>query len=312
MIPGARHAGGELVARLVLGRLFPSSVLLARPSTLGQFYPQRFRSVRRPQDKTHVALARAKMYARDYAPIRRQQEQQEREDPSVTEPPPPLLGLDYTTGYLFYPPTRILCVMPWVRLLVVLRDPVDRVWAHYRDAQSRRGYRGTLEAWLEGEWRLLEESGLAAPPPGRNRTAPWRDNETALDEAWYRYQSKAREGPIGRSLYEPQLSRWLQAVRAVGRNASSDVLVVWVEDLVAGPGAAVDRMAAFLGLAPPPPPGLDAAVLRQFEVDSHLMGRATRRRLESFFRPFDRRLRRLLRAYRVPTTASASSSSGKG
>jgi hypothetical protein len=146
--------------------------------------------------------------------------------------------------------------------------------------------------------------GRSAPP-----LLAWRKNETALDEAWYRYQSKTREGSIGRSLYETQLRRWLQALRAVGHNVSTDVLVVRVEDLLANSGPVLDRIATFLGLSlsGTKSPGLDLAVLEQFKLDSHLMGNATRQRLDSFFRPFNRRLKQLLKIYSVPTA-----SSGKG
>jgi Sulfotransferase domain len=327
LLPGAKHSGVEEVAR-ALQQLHPSQIVLARPESLGQFYPQRFRTVKRGDDKTHVALSRARMYARDYTSVQAAAAQAASAaaaatvgaaasangtatlQPSATAPN--LVGVDYTSGYMFYPPTRILCVMPWIKLVVVVRNPVDRVVAHYQEARGQRKYRGTLEAWLRDEWTALRDAGLLT------NASSWKNNATALETAWYRYQLKPREGAIGRSLYEMQLRHWLEAMRVVGHDVAHDVMVVYAEDLLARPGPVLAQISNFLGLLSQnnasatigdAPKSLAALVqpLQQDAASATILSNQTRNELEAFFKPFNRRWKQLIKTYKIRTSSSSSS-----
>jgi hypothetical protein len=321
LLPGAKHSGVEEVAR-ALQLLYPSQIVLARPESLGQFYPQRFRTVKRGDDKTHVALSRARMYARDYTAVQAAAAQAAATangtalvQPSATAPD--LVGVDYTSGYMFYPPTRILCVMPWIKLVVVVRNPVDRVVAHYREARGQRRYRGSLEAWLHDEWTALRDAGLLS------NASSWKNNATALETAWYRYQLKPREGAIGRSLYEMQLRHWLEAMRVVGHDVAHDVMVVYAEDLLARPGPVLAQISNFLGLlsqnnasaaiGDTPNKSLAALVqpLQQDAASATILSKQTRNELEAFFKPFNRRWKQLIKTYKIRTSSSSSSSAAK-
>jgi hypothetical protein len=326
LLPGAKHSGVEELAR-ALQYLHPTQVVLARPESLGQFYPQRFRTVKRGGDKTHVALARARMYARDYTTLQaaaaaasdsasaassgaasvtaNTTSGSHQQQPTATAAR--LVGVDYTSGYMFYPPTRILCVMPWIRLVVVVRkNPVDRVVAHYREAKMQRKYRGTIEAWLRDEWTALRDAGLV-------NASSWKKNLTVLENAWYRYQQNPREGAIGRSVYEVQLRHWLEAMRVVGHDVSRDVMIVYAEDLVAKPEPVLRQISAFLGLPEDEANPISAkskslvALLQPLKLDSAsaAMSNQTRNELKAFFEPFQRRLKQLIKTYNIRTTSSA-------
>jgi Sulfotransferase domain len=320
LLPGAKHSGVEEVAR-ALQQLHPSQIVLARPESLGQFYPQRFRTVKRGDDKTHVALSRARMYARDYTSVQAAAAQVASAAAAhgtamlqPLAPAPNLVGVDYTSGYMFYPPTRILCVMPWIKLLVVVRNPVDRVVAHYREAKVQRKYRGSLEAWLRDEWTALRDAGLLT------NASSWKNNASALETAWYRYQLKPREGAIGRSLYEMQLRHWLEAMRVVGHDVSHDVMVVYAEDLLARPGPVLAQISNFLGLSSQnnasaaigdKSKALAAIVqpLQQDAASATIMSNQTRNELETFFKPFNRRWKQLIKTYKIRTSSSSAAAS---
>jgi hypothetical protein len=61
---------------------------------------------------------------------------------------------------------RIHALMPWVKLIFLMRDPVDRAWSHARhnylhQEANFRGYKGALAAVAEDQWR--ENFGHAWP-----------------------------------------------------------------------------------------------------------------------------------------------------
>lgn len=99
-----------------------------------------------------------------------------------------------TPYYLFHPlvPSRVHDLMPNVRLIVLLRNPIDRALSHY-----------LLNVHL-GQETLSFEDALKSEAerlaPGQARLADDRDPDTAFQR--YSYAS--------RGLYAEQLVRWLQ------------------------------------------------------------------------------------------------------
>jgi len=68
-----------------------------------------------------------------------------------------LLGGEATPNYLFHPaaPERAAETVPHVRLIAILRDPVDRAYSHYRKSVERRVERLSFEAALAAEERTM-------------------------------------------------------------------------------------------------------------------------------------------------------------
>ncbi|GKY91248.1 hypothetical protein MPSEU_000098100 [Mayamaea pseudoterrestris] len=279
MIPGAKYSGTlELAQELVMH----PSIVQGRSLEPAFFFQHNFqRYVSANHDKTKVLAARSRMYARDY-PL----------SAALKQPKSKLVSFDATPGYLFYSstlPRRVLCVMPWVRMVIVLRNPVDRVWEHYQGAKTR-GLTLTLEEWVDKEFFLMEQVGLL--------------NATSKEEnyAWHDYQRATLEGAIGRSLYDIQLRQWFQALRAIGRNPSKTVYVVRADDLALNPQKEYSAILKFLQLTDAPlrkPAAWNRFLNNQAEREG--MDANTRRRLEMFFTPYSKRLKSVLRRYRVRT-----------
>ncbi|MBM3671151.1 MAG: sulfotransferase domain-containing protein [Actinobacteria bacterium] len=96
--------------------------------------------------------------------------------------------------YLFHPavPARMKRVVPDVRLIAILRDPVARAISQYHHARH----------WGFDD-RPIDE---ALDPAHQDELAP------PADEAWYdRHDSPARERAyLARGCYDEQLARWLE------------------------------------------------------------------------------------------------------
>lgn len=168
------------------------------------------------------------------------------------------IGMPVVTGeaspyYLFHPlaPSRIRAALPGVRLVVVLRDPVERAWSHHAYEVARGFEQLSFEAAIDAEHeRLLgEEERLARDPTYVSRA--------------HRHHSY-----LARGRYDVQLARLFSCF------PPDDVLVLDHGELFADPVAGVGRVQAFLGLPPVPPrrvprlkpsgaPGMPATVRRR-------------------------------------------------
>jgi Sulfotransferase domain len=60
-------------------------------------------------------------------------------------------------------PDRIASVLPGVKLVLMLRHPVDRAYSQYGFVVQRRNYRGSFEEFLETRPRALEMGFYSAP-----------------------------------------------------------------------------------------------------------------------------------------------------
>lgn len=127
-----------------------------------------------------------------------------------------------TPIYSYWPRAleRIAAYNPAMRLILVLRDPVERAWSHWRMEYARGAERQPF-AWCirEGRMRLFE-----AEPP----THPWG----AHREFSY----------VERGFYGEQLER------ALALFPREQILVLEAEALQAEPAAVLAKVRAFLGL----------------------------------------------------------------
>lgn len=146
---------------------------------------------------------------------------------------------EITPYYVFHPEAaqRIRALLPAVRLIVLLRDPVERTLSQY--FHSRR----------LGLEPLALEAALRAEP---ERLA---GAEAVLRAADGRHRSHQEHSYLARSRYEQQLPRW-QALFA-----PEQLLVLRSEDLFSRPQLLWERLLQFLPLAPralPPVPAANA------------------------------------------------------
>ena len=174
-----------------------------------------------------------------------------------------------TPSYILHPaaPARAASTVPEARLIAILRDPIDRAYAHY-DNMKRQGHEQ-----LSFEDAVAAEEERLAGEEDRLRT------DERYSSARYR-----NFGYVTRSLYADQLERWLACF------PPEQLLVLRAEDFVADPGAVFGEAVEFLGLRPWRPQSFGAAYrLVTPEIDPTF-----RAQLEERFAEANERLARLV------------------
>jgi hypothetical protein len=172
-------------------------------------------------------------------------------------------------GYLFHPlaPERVQATVPDVKLIVLLRDPVDRALSHYHH-----------EVGLGREPLTFEEAIDAEPERTRGEEERLLREPDYFSHAWWDYTYLAR----GR--YAEQLERWLAVF------SREQLLVIPSDELAAEPGQTYGRALEFLGA---PLHELDSYP-RVYEQQYGGLEPETRRRLAEYFAEPNRRLYELL------------------
>jgi hypothetical protein len=145
--------------------------------------------------------------------------------------------------YLFHPccPQRVRAIVPDVKLVVLLRDPIDRAQSHHNHECVLGFEMLDFAGALNQERRRLagEEARLLADP---------------------RYHSFAHQhySYVARGMYDEQLGRWLRLF------PREQMLILTSEDLFAEPAYTLHRVQAWLGLAEHTPDRLVARGARSY------------------------------------------------
>jgi hypothetical protein len=96
---------------------------------------------------------------------------------------PSLISTDATPSYVFFStilPQRILCVYPSIKVLIIMRHPVDQVYSNYAYTKRVKGRNTTVENWTSMDFDVLNETGFIVD----NGKSLSREDE---DEAWMKY-----------------------------------------------------------------------------------------------------------------------------
>jgi hypothetical protein len=176
------------------------------------------------------------------------------------------LTLDASPYYMMHPlaPERAARLLPEVKLIAVLRNPIDRALSHYQ--HEVRGGREKL-SFAEALERESE------------RTAGEEDR-LAQDPGYYSY-AHHRSTSAARGVYLPQLQRWMRHF------PRSQLLVLQSEWLFRDPVAASEAVHRFLGL-----PSHRLAKYDTFLQGNYKRGMPPdlRERLAAYFAPHNRAL----------------------
>lgn len=179
---------------------------------------------------------------------------------------------DLVTGeaspyYLFHPlaAKRAAEAVPHTRPIVLLRNPVDRAYSHWKE-QVRRGFEP-----LSFEDALAVEPERLAGEEQRIRNEP----------AYYSFAHE-HHSYVGQGRYLERLAGWLE------RFPRERVLVLRSEDLYRDPASTLARVLEFLGL---PAFALDAYEAHNFHPADAMTG-STRTRLIEAFAPHNEELSR--------------------
>ena len=133
---------------------------------------------------------------------------------------------EITPYYLFHPqaPSRIQALLPMARLIVLLRDPVERALSQYYHS-CRHGFEPLqLEAALVAESKRLQGADAALQ---------------ALDG---QHRSHQEHSYLSRSRYEQQLPKWLESF------PPDQLLILRSEDLFEKPQEVWQQLLKFLVL----------------------------------------------------------------
>ena len=172
-------------------------------------------------------------------------------------------------SYLFHPlaPERVRTMLPDVRLIALLRNPVDRAFSHYQH-----------EVALGREPLSFENAIDQEDDRMRGEVERMLRDPSYFSHAWWNYTYVAR----GR--YAEQLERWFASF------PRDRLLVLLTDELAADTGGTYRRVLDFLGVD-----GSDlASYPRIFEREYGEMNPETRARLEEQFAEPNRRLASLL------------------
>jgi hypothetical protein len=237
------------------------------------------------------------------------------------------VAMDVTPGLIFYAHRTahsILCTVPWVKVVIVLRNPIDRLYQQWSYSTNNLGLRLSLEDWMAQEMKLLHTVGLIGASTttnsdvnkNKNNNNNKDDKESVLTvvsekEAWEKYQSVRNvAGAIGRSLYVLQLEEWINAYNAAGKNPSDFITILTTENIEDQPQKEYNKLIQFLHLAPivdnNDKNNIASTLLeKSFNKTKNNvnnndltppMKEETRNMLRHFFRPYNQRLTKLLRS----------------
>jgi Sulfotransferase domain len=180
------------------------------------------------------------------------------------------LGVPVVTGesspfYMFHPlaAERIAAELPDVKLLVLLRDPVERAYSAHAHELARGYETEPFERALE-----LEDERIAG------------ERERMTVDPTYLSHHLQHNAYLSRGRYIEQLDR---LTGVFGRDR---LHVVDSDDFFADPRPAFDEVCAFLGL----PAGAGIAFGRHNARQRSPMSEALRARLDEHFIPYDERL----------------------
>jgi len=180
------------------------------------------------------------------------------------------LTLDASPYYLVHPlvPQRVAQQLPEVKLVALLRNPVDRALSHYQHE-----VRGGRESLSFAEAIEKEPERLAG------------EEERLRNEPHYYSFNHHRYSYTRRGLYIEQLRRWVQHF------PRSQLMVLQSEWLFRDPAAAAAVVQEFLGLRPHRVKRYEPFLQGKYQRE---MPPELRTRLAAYFEPYNRELYRWL------------------
>ena len=174
-----------------------------------------------------------------------------------------------TPYYLFHPlaATRMAKDLPKAKLIIMLRNPVDRTYSHYNHMVR------------VGREPLAFDDAIAAEP---ERLAG--EAEKIIADPNYSTFMHGHYSYLARSRYAEQLPRWLDAF------PRDQILILPSEEQTSDPASTFQKALSFLGL--------DPWTLKHFDIfkqgSYNKMPAETRKKLVGYFRPYNQQLYELL------------------
>jgi Sulfotransferase domain len=185
----------------------------------------------------------------------------------------PFVTGEASSSYLFHPhvPKRVARVLPQVKLIVLLRNPVDRAYSQYYHAIELGHETFSFEEAIQYE---------------QERTA--RELEKILADEHYYSQAHKHLSYLSRGIYVDQLQAWMSLF------PREQFLILKSEDFYADPATIVNQVLDFLNL-PQLEAQLSKGAYKQYNNNTYpKMDAGLRKRLVDYFEPHNARLYDLL------------------
>ena len=181
-----------------------------------------------------------------------------------------------TPGYLRSPlaAERMARIVPEARLITLLRNPVDRAYSDYQQVVRKGRESRSFEEAISVEVATIE--ARRTQPPGGEGEASVHEGDFA---------SNTLHGYLSKSIYVDQLMSWSRHF------PREQILVIKSEDFFENPLETLKTAQRFLDLPEWEPAPTELPKKRnEGSYDRLGMNPATRRRLEEYFEPHNRRL----------------------
>ncbi|SRR5579875_77834 len=175
-----------------------------------------------------TGFERGQRWYRSHFPVRPGRRAGRGRRPGACPPGGPLAG-EASPYYLFHPLAagRLAAAHPDVKIIMLLRDPVERAYSHYKE-RVRNG----------GEWLSFAEAIAAEPERLRGEA------ERIVSEPGYRSVAHEDHSYLAQGRYLDMLPRWF------GLFGREQFFIGASEDFYADPPGLVSQVWAFLGLPP--------------------------------------------------------------
>jgi len=175
---------------------------------------------------------------------------------------PDIFFFEKTPSYVLDPdvPSFISSIFPTTKIVMVLRNPVDRAYSHYKMEREKRRVKSDFETVLNDELRAMRRLYLTAAPPlvlplpqARHQFGDYlRAHSSAFripklpddirDDAHKEIMTSfADTNFIQRGMYAPQLERWMKYF-----SLGESLLVLKFEDLKENPAVFYKQVLDFL------------------------------------------------------------------
>lgn len=167
--------------------------------------------------------------------------------------------LDLTPNYMLHSdrvPARIQCLVPWVKILVLLRNPIERARSQYEmklEIAKQQGPRNpygkvfpTFDEYIHNDIAALREIGVIQDWDVISFETFWNSKECW--KAWQTYIHSGLNAPVGMGFYALQLKPFLDLIPAM--NMTERFLAIDSQALQENTDETFQRVLDFLGLKP--------------------------------------------------------------
>jgi len=192
------------------------------------------------------------------------------------------LAIDATPEYIMWTNVlpRIQEICSWPKIIVSLRNPVDRLFSQYNIGLHEKTVQGSFEEFIERDMKLMRKVGLL----------PREKKVANSNEAWKRLLEEVKVPTgltVAKGLYSLQLREWFSHF------PRESFLILNFDDLQANPKIMHDKVISFLGL-PKNNIGHDLVWNEEDDDGARAMTTATRKMLYDLYKPFNEELSSML------------------